>query len=227
VARARWNGPDGYRIAYLEGPCLRVVDGDGTGDRLLARNVAWVAPAWKPGPGHVVAYATERGEVVAVGADSGREVFRSAGHGGVLFLQWTSGRLFVTRTDRIQLLDRSGHAQWTWTAPPGTSIGSAAARGGRVAVVLHDGGTDRLVLVARGHAPRVLFVGPANLGPPRWSPDGRWLLAPWPRADQWLFLEPGSGSRRLHAVANVAAQFSPGDPTGARFPAVVGWSPRP
>ncbi|HEX4308231.1 MAG TPA: hypothetical protein VHZ54_19500 [Solirubrobacterales bacterium] len=226
VGKARWNGPDGYRIAYLEGNRLRVVDGDGTDDRLLARHVAWVAPAWKPGPGHAVAYATPGGDVLAVGADSDREVLRSDGRGGVLFLQWTGGRLLVTRTDRLQLLDRSGRATWTWTAPPGTTIGSAVARGGRVAVVTHDqdGGTSRLLLLARGHKPRVLFAGPGDLGPPRWSPDGRWLLAPWPRADQWLFLQPGTGSAKLHAVANVAAQFSPGDAKGARFPSVVGWS---
>jgi hypothetical protein len=226
VGKARWNGPDGYRIAYLEGERLRVVDGDGTDDRRVADHVAWVAPAWKPGPGHVVAYATYGGAAVAVRADSRREVFRSGGRGGVLFLQWTDGRLLVTRTDRLQLLDKTGRTAWTWTAPPGTTIGSAVARGGRVAVVTHDqdGGTSRLLLVARGQKPRVLFAGPGDLGPPRWSPDGRWLLAPWPRADQWLFLQPGAGSRKLHAVANVAAQFSPGDGKAARFPSVAGWS---
>src|SRR6201999_916418 len=96
-------------------------------DRLLARHVDWVAPAWKPGPGHVVAYATFGREGIAVRADSGREGFRSITRGGVLFLQWTGGHLLVTRTDRIQLLDRSGRAAWTWTAPPGTTIGSAGA----------------------------------------------------------------------------------------------------
>ncbi len=224
--KARWNGPDGYRIAYLEGIQLRVIDGDGTADRRIATHVASVAPAWKPGGGHVVAYAASGGEVVAVRADSGRRVLGSDGPGGVLFLQWTGGRLLVTRTGRLQLLDRSGRPTWTWTAPPGTTIGSAAARGGRVAVVIHDqdGGTSRLLLVGKGRPSRTLFAGPGSLGPPRWSPDGRWLLAPWPRADQWLFLQPGAGSRKLHAVANVAAQFSPGEAKHARFPSVAGWS---
>jgi hypothetical protein len=225
VGKARWNGPDGYRIAYLEGDRLRVVDGDGTDDRRLAAHVAWVAPAWKPGPGHVVAYATLGGAAVAARADSGRTVFRADGPGGVLFLQWTKGRLLVTRPGRLQLLDRAGRTAWTWAAPPGTTIGSAVARGGRVAVILNDqdGGVGRLVLVARGRKPRVLFAGPGTLGPPRWSPDGRWLLAPWPRADQWLFLQPDTGLKRLHAVANVAAQFSPGRGKDARFPSVAGW----
>jgi hypothetical protein len=226
VGKARWNGPDGFRVAYLEGQQLRVVHGNGADDRRVAAHAAWVAPAWKPGPGHVLAYATPDGEVVAVGADSRREAFRAGGRGGVLFLQWTDGKLLVTRAHLIQLLDRSGRATWSWAAPPGTTIGSAAARGDRVAVELNakDGGTSRLLLVGPGRGSHFLFAGPANLGPPHWSPDGRWLLAPWPRADQWLFLQPGTGSRKLHAVANVAAQFSPGDPKNAGFPAVAGWS---
>lgn len=225
VGKARWNGPDGYRIAYLEGRQLRVVDGDGTDDRRIAAHAAWVAPAWRSGPGHVVAYATSAGTVVALRADSGRRLFESHGR-PVLFLQWTAGHLLVTRPGALRLLDRSGRSTWTWKAPAGTSIGAAAARGNRVAVVLNDidGGTSRLLLVGPGRGSRFLFAGPANLGPPRWSPDGRWLLAPWPRADQWLFLQPGAGSGKLHAVANVAAQFSPGESTGARFPAVAGWS---
>jgi len=227
VGRARWNGPDGERIAYLEGRQLRVVAGDGTEGRRIARNVDWVAPAWKPGPGHVLAYATYAGAVVAVGADSGHPLFR-ADAPSVLFLQWTDGRLLVTSPRSLQLLDRSGRPRWTWTPPVGTTIGSAVARGARVAVVLNDrdGGMSRLLLVGQGRRSQVLFAGPASLGPPRWSPDGRWLLAPWPRADQWLFLQPGTGARKLHAVANVAAQFSPGHPA-ARFPSVAGWSRSP
>jgi hypothetical protein len=225
VGLARWNGPDGYRIAYLDGHRLRVVDGDGSDDRAIAGGVARVAPAWRHGLGHVLAYATRGGAVVAVRADSGREAFAAHGRRPVRSLQWAGGDLFVTRAARVQALDRSGRPTWTWAAPPGTSIRSATAapRRGPVAVVLRAGRTSRLVLLARGHGARVLFAGPGRFAAPRWSPDGRWLLLPWPSADQWLFLRPGSGAEKLHAVANVAAQFSPGDPTGARFPAVAGW----
>jgi len=46
VALPRWFAPDGYRVAYLSGTTLRVIAGDGTGDHLLARQVAQgVAPA--------------------------------------------------------------------------------------------------------------------------------------------------------------------------------------
>jgi hypothetical protein len=251
VELARWNGPDGFRIAYLEGRALRVVNGDGTGDRFIAGGAAAVAPAWRSGPGHEVAYATERGAVVAFSADSRRRIFatesragqprRGAGSAsdaeaqrsvsgtmsaaGVTSLQWSGARLLVMREDRIELLRADGAPVWTWTPPAGSHIRSAApAPGGdRVAVVTGDGHTSRVLLIAKAHRSRVLFAGPGNFAAPRWSPEGRWLLLPWPSADQWLFLEPGSGTGKLHAVAHLAKQFSPGDPTAARFPSVVGW----
>lgn len=226
VGLARWNGPDGYRIAYLAGDRLRVVDGDGSGDRGLAGAVAPVAPAWRSGPTHVLAYATDRGSVVAVRADSGRKVFATAPGGGVVSLQWGADALLVARPTRLQLLAFGGRPLWSWTPPPGTRVGAATAAPGarRLAVVVREGRTSRLLLVTRGRGTRELFAGPGSFAAPRWSPDGRWLLLPWRSADQWLFLHPGAGSARLHAVANVAAQFSPGDPAGARFPSVAGWS---
>jgi hypothetical protein len=49
VSDPRWYSPSGYRVAYLSAGTLRVIAGDGTGDRLLATHVAPVAPAWRPG----------------------------------------------------------------------------------------------------------------------------------------------------------------------------------
>jgi hypothetical protein len=74
---------------------------------------------------------------------------------------------------------------------------------------------------AHGLRERLLPAGPGHFGAPAWSPDGRWLLLPWPEADQWLFLRP-EGTRRVSAVANIARQFAPG---GARpaFPRTVTW----
>jgi hypothetical protein len=226
VGLARWNGPDGYRIAYLAGDRLRVVDGDGTDDRGLARGVAPVAPAWRAGPTHVLAYATDRGAVVAVRADSGRRVFATAPAGPVASLQWGADALLVTRPGRLQLLKFHGRPLWSWTPPPGTRVAAATAAPGarRIAAVVRDGRNSRLLLVTRGRGTRVLFAGPGVFAAPRWSPDGRWLLLPWRSADQWLFLNPGSGTAKLHAVANVAKQFSPGDAAGAPFPSVAGWS---
>jgi hypothetical protein len=224
-ALARWNGPDGFRIAYLEGHDLRVVDGDGTGDRRLAGGVARVAPAWQPGLAHVLAYATDGGAVVATRADSGRKLFATRPGDRVASLQWTGGDLLVTRPTQLQLLGDSGSALWTWTPPPGSRLRSATAApdGRRFATVVREGRTSRVLLVSREHGSRVLFAGPGSFAAPRWSPDGHWLLLPWPSADQWLFLHSGGGPEKLHAVANVAAQFSPGQSTAAPFPAVAGW----
>jgi hypothetical protein len=225
VDLARWNGPDGFRIAYVEGRDLRVVDGEGGNDRRIAGRVAPVAPAWRDGPTHVLAYATDRGAVVGVRADSGREVFATARGGAVLSLQWGADALLVTRPERLQLLKFHGRALWTWTPPPGTRVTAATAAPGarRLAVLVRDGRTSRLLLVTRGRGTRVLFAGPGTFAPPSWSPGGRWLLLPWRSADQWLFLHSGGGPEKLYAVANVAAQFSPGQSTAAPSPSVAGW----
>jgi hypothetical protein len=69
----RWAGDRiDTRIAYVSGRSLRVVAGDGTGDRLLRRNAASVAPAWLPGEGFRLAYTDRAGRTVVVDADTGR-----------------------------------------------------------------------------------------------------------------------------------------------------------
>jgi hypothetical protein len=68
----RWAGTATHtRIAYLSGTSLRVVAGDGTGDRLLRQNIAGVAPVWLPGKGFRLAYTDRRGRRVVIDTDSG------------------------------------------------------------------------------------------------------------------------------------------------------------
>ena len=50
---------------------LRVVGGDGKGDRLLDRHAGAEPPVWKPGKGHRLAYARRDGSVRIVDADTG------------------------------------------------------------------------------------------------------------------------------------------------------------
>ena len=70
-----WTGTStDTRIAYLSSGQLRIVAGDGTGDRAVGR-AALVAPAWRPGPGRVVAYSDGRRTVV-YDADRGRVLRR-------------------------------------------------------------------------------------------------------------------------------------------------------
>jgi hypothetical protein len=69
----RWAGSEtDTRIAYLSGTSLRVVAGDGTGDRLLRRNVAVTPPAWLPGEGFRLAYTNRAGRTLVVDTDTGR-----------------------------------------------------------------------------------------------------------------------------------------------------------
>jgi hypothetical protein len=224
-----WNGPDGYRVAYLDGGTLRVVNGNGLDDRLLARRAAPVAPAWQPGPEHVLAFARRDGRVEALGADDRTRRFATAPGERPLSLQWSPGgsRLMVARPGGIELLDDLGAVRRRYDAPAGTRVvaASLAPAGSRVALILAHRGTSRLVLTAPGSAPRTLFSGPGRFSGVEWSPSGGRLLLAWRSADQWLFLSPRGGAARPAAVANVAAQFAPGQELSrsAPFPALAGW----
>jgi hypothetical protein len=71
-----------------------------------------------------------------------------------------------------------------------------------------------------------MFEGPGRISNLVTSPDGAWITAGWPAADQFLFFE--SASRRLgrvDAVSNVTAEFSPGGDSGGVFPEIAGWAP--
>ena len=54
ITPAHWS-PSGFRVAYRSGGDLRVVAGDGTGDRLLDAGT-FRPTAWRPGAAHVLAY---------------------------------------------------------------------------------------------------------------------------------------------------------------------------
>jgi len=73
----RWGGTrTDTRIAYFSQGQLRVVGGDGKGDRLLDNRAALSAPSWKPGSGHVLEYARQDGTVRVVDVDSGEVLAR-------------------------------------------------------------------------------------------------------------------------------------------------------
>src|SRR5207244_10495079 len=76
------------RIAYLLDRTLRVVVGNGAGDRLLAPSVAPVAPAWRPGPGFIVAYVAADHRIHVVEADTQKLVWQSAPLPAPVELRW-------------------------------------------------------------------------------------------------------------------------------------------
>jgi len=156
----RWGGTKtDTRIAYLSGDELRVVGGDGKGDRLLDRRASRSAPLWRPGAAHVLAYARHDGTVRVVNADTGAVLVRDA------------SQALLTRDDR------------------------AAVR-------------------------RVLGAS-ATLDTPVRSPDGLWLAAGWPEADQLVFVRT-AGGEQIQAISNVSAQFR-----SRSFPTISGWSSVP
>jgi hypothetical protein len=61
----------------------------------------------------------------------------------------------------------------------------------------------------------------AGLREVNWSPNGKWLLASLPAADQWVFVR-AIGSSRVAAVGRIAQQFSAGASARA-FPRLEGW----
>lgn len=225
VADARWAPSPGFRVAYREADTLRVVAGDGTGDRLRAREVAPVAPAWLPQEGRtVVAYADTGGRVHVVEADTGEELW-AAGRGATPEkLVWSpdgSLLLVVTGGDRHPLYRLDGRLDRTLRTPAGRDVLDAEfARGGAtIAYSAYDARGDRSAVVVgarrlQGFEGRIedLVV----------SPDGRWLLAGWPDADQLLFLPLGSG-RGIVAVDDVRREFAPGTAGGGDFPRFSEW----
>jgi hypothetical protein len=208
----RWEGTrTDTRIAYLTPAGLRVVAGDGTGDRLLDRHAQDVPPAWDPGRPHTVAYLSG-GAIVLRASDSNAVVWRTPV--GILpsDLIWSQdGRyLAVVSSKRIVVLDRNGRVHRTVTTL-GEGFVDAAFEPGthELALSLRKAPRSEIRIVDVDHPgrARLLFAGPGTFGDFSWSPDGRWLVLTWPTADQWLFIR---GSR-VHAVANIKEQFPRAD----------------
>jgi hypothetical protein len=98
---------------------------------------------------------------------------------------------------------------------------AALAPTGRSFILAQEAaGRGQLWVVPRirpdGSAARRLFAGAGAFEQIAWSPDGRWVLAGWSTAHQWVFLR-GDGSA-IRAVANVSEQFR-----SKSFPRVEGW----
>jgi hypothetical protein len=122
----RWAGDRiDTRIAYLSGTSLRIVAGDGTGDRLLQRNVAAVPPAWLPGKGFRLAYTDRAGRTVVVDADTGRVLRESVVPAPTAAVQKrgaasevvAGGRVVFRGTGEFRDVARSPDGRWllvTW-----------------------------------------------------------------------------------------------------------------
>ena len=201
VRDPRWAGTAiDTRIAYRSGDDLRVIAGDGSADsdHLIARDVAPVAPAWRPAgeskldPGtatrpYVLSYVDGAGVVRTVDADTGE-------------------RVRTTTLDGLRLPSpASRHGVHRAPAPFGTAV----------ATLERTGASSRLFAGVPGGHRRPLFSARGDLTGPTWSPDGRWLLVGWPAADQWLFIDV-EHPRDVVAFDRISEQFDPGDDGGAK-----------
>ena len=234
VADARWSPSPGFRIAYREGSTLRVVAGDGTGDRLLARGVEAVAPAWLPREGRtVVAYARADGTVRVVDVDSGRELLRTPRAPGVREVFWTPEGLVAARTTReVRVHDRRGRLLRAPVAAPRREVVAAVPlTGAWIVYAEYNRRADETQLVREacfGPGPCIaigpsrFFRGAGRLRDLTLSPDGRWLLAGWPDADPLHFLRLPS-VQKIVAVDDVRREFDPGGAGAAAFPRLSAW----
>jgi dipeptidyl aminopeptidase/acylaminoacyl peptidase len=225
VADARW-APSGFRIAYREGDTLRVVVGDGTRDRRLARAVAPIAPAWLPDASrNVLAYVDAEGRIRVVDVDTGAELWSVPGPESPASLRWSpdDSRLLVISADGTsQVYDARGRE----VGGLGQMDSAAYSPGaGTLAYSTYDPATDSsTVWLVEDGREQALFTGVSRFQDLVWSPNGRWLLVTWPAADQWLFFRAPS-VRGVVSVPGIAREFDPGGQGTLPFPRVSGWAP--
>ncbi len=217
VRSPRWTGTEtDTRIAYVDRTGLRVVAGDGTGDRLLVPGVGGPL-AWRPGPDFVVAYASGR-QVRVVNVETGAVLWRAAAPATrVARLDWSDDgtRLLALSPHRLRVYGARGAVVDQEDPAEGWPDVDATFRpGSREAAVARVHGSQSTAYVLNG---RTLFNGTGTFREVAWSPDGRWLLVSWPTVDQWVFVR-ASGGKRIRAVSNVSEQFR-----STSFPRVESW----
>jgi hypothetical protein len=195
------------RIAYYAAGRVRVVAGDGTGDRALAP-AAPVAPVWRPGPTRAIAFATAQ-EVLVEDVERRTVLLRVQTRAAPRSLAWSDDgrRLLVFTRNGLIAYDRRGRVvlrrdALAATFAPGTD---------RLTAIRLRGAQSDVFQPRNG---RLLFRGTGVFRQVAWSPNGRWLLITWPTANQWVFLR--TSPRKIVASARISAQFG-------GFPRVAGW----
>jgi hypothetical protein len=233
ISDVAWSQHEGFRVAYLSGDGLRVVAGDGTGDRAVAAALP-VDPAWQGPTDRVLGYVDEGGAVERIDVDLGARLSSFEPSEEVRSLSFSAdGKRLLTASER----------SIAFSAPDGREASSVDVLGEIVAAAFIDERGERAAIVTRESAKdfkgrpgsavsivserngrleaRELFAIAGSLRGLAVSPVSDWLLVGWRDADQWLFLEPRIGGA-VRAVKNISAQFAPGDPAPA-FPAPVEW----
>jgi Tol biopolymer transport system component len=210
IGSPQWSY-EGYRIAYLAGHALRIVNGDGTGDHLLSPNAVGAelpAYAWRPGT-HELAYKNARNEVLLADVDRSRILWRRKTT-GVERLDWSDDgrRLFIDGGPTPVVVDARGitfaripEARGVDAAafvPHSEALTVATTTRGRSAVLLFTGSAYQVR--------RQLFSGIGVFAGLAWAPNGRWLLVDWASADQWVLVRIAP-TPRVRTISNIDATF--------------------
>jgi dipeptidyl aminopeptidase/acylaminoacyl peptidase len=210
VGGPQWSY-EGYRIAYSAGRALRVVNGDGTGDRLVTRNAGGTglsALAWRPGT-HELAYNNSRNQLVLLDVDRRRVLWRRPAAGLEQLLWSDDGQRLLVADGRPRILDATGR---TVADFPKRNLLPAAflRRSHSVALANSANGSSTVTIYygPRYERRRIVFSGAGLFAGLAWSPDGQWLLVDWRSADQWVFIR-SSAVRRI-AVRNIGNTFDSG-----------------
>ena len=186
VSLPRWS-PGGLHIAYRAGGALRIVWGNGEHDVLAGRDMAPVAPAWRPGAARTVAWAADDGTVTVEDADTAKVLWTHEG-GPVHHLAWSGDgrRLLIAGRRHGAIHDPDTGRATKLKLAPGEELLAAAYGGNRLALAVRSAaGTE---IRARGG----VLPAAGRLDQLEWSPDRRWLLA---AGDQWLIARATSRPR--------------------------------
>lgn len=230
-----WDPRDGSRVAYLVGgdartpAAVRVVAGDGTGDRRAGSAQPGAAPAWRPRTRHQLAWVAADGRVVLARLDQRVARWhartRSRRVGRIVDLAWSDDGtrlLVVGEAGTLLVSGESGAVLRRTQAPAGSrNLGAAFAPGSALRFALTrraPGGRARLLTWVQ-HPGRSLLTVDGGLSPPAWSPDGRWIAVASGAADALLLVRPRRGRlEALRTIPGVRARFG-----GGRFPRLEGW----
>jgi hypothetical protein len=211
VLRAPEWSSEGFRIAYFARGALRVVNGDGTGDRLLTRDVRPFALAWEPGT-HALAYVTRAGNIAVRNVDSARSPAHIRTRLSPQHLEWTPDRRLVAAGPHaIATFARRGPQLTRIGAAGSVAAAAPSPDGKRIALVEMKDGQGTVVVNGEQ-----IFKGPGSIADVAWSPDGQWLLLNWTGANEWLFIRSISVARKIVAVSNIRSTFG-------MDPVLAGW----
>jgi len=217
IRNPRWSF-DGFRIAYFAGSTLRVINGDGTRDRVLTRDARPGLSAWQPAS-HSLAYVNTAGNIVVRNVDRPAQFAVIRTRLTPRQLQWTpDGRLLVAvGPHTIGIFARRG-PQLRRIDTGGTTIAASSVSpdGKDIAFIETRAGQSSLQVTGTRAGPaRELFKGVGIFTSVLWAPNGHTLLLDWSSADQWIFIH-SVPVKKVDAVSNIRANFG-------EEPTLAGW----